>query len=296
MNGAVTGGGDAAPVTVTNAADLMNYAADSSARVIRISGTITAPEVQVNSNKTLEGADANALLVGGLRIRGSSSSHVTNVILKNLRIDGPNVNDGDNNEGDGVQIHYADHVWVDHCEIFDSADGNLDIVHGSHWVTVSWTRFRYSGSAPAPDHKFCNLVGHSDSNGDEDTGRLGVTFHHNWWDQGVVERMPRVRFGQVHVVNNYFNAPGNNYCVRAGSYAHLLVENNYFQNVNNPEEFNNSDDQTTANITARGNVYDNSGDELTGGQGTPFTDPPYSMTIDDPNVLPELVQRCAGPR
>jgi pectate lyase len=30
-----------------------------------------------------------------------------------------------------------------------------------------------------------------------DRGKLKVTFHHNWWADGVIERMPRVRFGDV---------------------------------------------------------------------------------------------------
>ena len=40
------------------------------------------------------------------------------------------------------------HVWIDHCEVWDAYDGNMDITHGSNWITVSWTKFRYS-TAPA---------------------------------------------------------------------------------------------------------------------------------------------------
>ena len=53
--------------------------------------------------------------------------------------------------------------------------------------------------------------------------------HHNWWGEGVDQRMPRVRFGQVHVVNNYYNSSGNSYCVGAGFESDLLVENNVFE-------------------------------------------------------------------
>ena len=58
----------------------------------------------------------------------------------------------------------------------------------------------------------------------EDTGRLKVTWHHNHWVERVIERMPRVRFGQVHVFNNYFASPDNNYCVRAGRGARLRAD------------------------------------------------------------------------
>jgi pectate lyase len=140
-------------------------------------------------------------------------------------------------------------------------------------------------------------VGHSDSNASEDDGRLKITFHHNWWAERVIERMPRVRFGQVHVFNNYYASPDNNYCIRAGTNAHLLVEGNYFNGVGNPHEFNSTDDEATANITARNNVYNaTSGNQSTGGGGTPFTSVPYTATIEPANNVPVVVQACAGPR
>ena len=47
------------------------------------------------------------------------------------------------------------------------------------------------------------LVGHDDSNGPRDIGRLRITYHHNWFD-GSIQRNPRVRFGEpVHVFNYY---------------------------------------------------------------------------------------------
>ncbi len=47
-----------------------------------------------------------------------------------------------------------------------------------------------------------------------------ITFHHNWWSTNVAERMPRVRFGQVHAFNNYYGTGlgtnlDNDHCVRA---------------------------------------------------------------------------------
>lgn len=113
----------------------------------------------------------------------------------------------------------------------------------------------------------------------------------------VIERMPRVRYGQVHVFNNYFASPGNNYCVRAGRNASLLIEGNYFQDVKSPFEFNNATDQGTAHITARNNTFVNvTGTQATGGGGTPFTSYPYSATIEPSGGVRDVVQRCAGPR
>jgi pectate lyase len=295
---ATTGGGNAAPVRPKSAAELMMYASDSTPRVIEVAGTFDVPKLQIASNKTLLGIGRDATIRGGLRIRGNDSAPVSNVIIRNLRVDGAKT-EVDN---DAVQLYFAHHVWIDHCEIWDGPDGNLDMTHAVNWITVSWTKLRYSEAYMRPsgessDHRFASLVGHSDNNAEEDTGRIKVTFHHNWWAERVIERMPRVRFGQVHVFNNYFASPGNNYCVRAGFGARLLIEGNYFDQVNSPHEFNSSDDEATAHITARNNVYNmTTGTQAMNGGGMPFTSVPYSATIEPAERVPSVVRACAGPR
>lgn len=47
-------------------------------------------------------------------------------------------------------------------------DGLCDVTHASDYVTISNTYFH--------DHYKVSLVGHSDSNADEDTGHLTVTY------------------------------------------------------------------------------------------------------------------------
>ena len=77
------------------------------------------------------------------------------------------------------------------------------------------------------------LLGHDDGNAAQDIGRLKVTYHHNWFD-GTNQRNPRVRFGDpVHVYNNYYNDTGN-YGVASTMDAGVLVEGNYFENVDDP--------------------------------------------------------------
>jgi pectate lyase len=290
-----TGGQGGQEVTATSAQQLMDYASSADPLVIRISGTIAVPRVEVASNKTLIGVGNDATIEGGLRIRGKSTSeYVHNVIVSNLHVNGA-TSDVD---GDAVQIHYAHHVWVDHCEIWDAADGNLDIVHASNWVTVSWTKFHYTSNAPDQNHRFCNLIGHSDSNASEDTGRLKVTFHHDWWADGAIERMPRVRFGQVHVFNSYYSAKGNNYAVGAALQARVVVENNVFDDVTHPHIF--YDGETTAQMVAEGNLYvgasaSNPSEGQQSGQGTAF-DPPYDYTLDPANGVAAVVKANAGPR
>ena len=100
-------------------------------------------------------------------------------------------------------------------------------------MTVSWCKFHYTRNN---GHNFVNLIGSSDT-ATEDRGKLHVTFHHNWWGNLCIERMPRVRFGQVHVYNNYYSATGNNYAVRAALESQNLVENNYFDGTADPWEY-----------------------------------------------------------
>jgi pectate lyase len=292
-----TGGGNAAAQRPKSASELMALASDATPRVIEIAGSFDVPELDIASNKTLIGIGKDATIRGGLRIHGDKNAPVRNVIVRNL-----NVNGATTAGEDAVQIYFAHHVWIDHCNIWDGPDGNLDLTHAVNWVTISWNKIRYTSNYKRPDgesadHRFASLVGHSDNNAGEDEGRLKISFHHNYWAEGVIERMPRVRFGQVHVFNNYFASPGNNYCVRAGRGAHLLIEANHFDHVGSPHQFNNSEDEATAHITARDNVYDGvSGDQKTGGGGAPFTSVPYPLKLDSAADIPALVKSCAAPR
>ena len=77
------------------------------------------------------------------------------------------------------------------------------------------------------------LLGHDDDNGSQDIGHLRVTYHHNWFD-ATTQRHPRVRFGNpVHVYNNYYGSNGG-YGVASTEGAGVLVEGNYFENVDDP--------------------------------------------------------------
>lgn len=132
-----------------------------------------------------------------------------NVILRNLEIETPwDVNPGSADaEYDGIVLAWAQQVWIDHVTIgpgqYDGVytatrrDGALDVVRGSSYVTISNSRFHSSDKT--------NLIGNADSSRRwSDAGRLKVSFVGNHWEynQG---RMPRVRYGRVHVYNNFFS-------------------------------------------------------------------------------------------
>ena len=57
---------------------------------------------------------------------------------------------------------------------------------------------------PEPRQGHADRVLGSVQHGDRDRGKLKVTIHHNLF-LNLGQRTPRVRFGQVHVYNNYYN-------------------------------------------------------------------------------------------
>ncbi len=179
--------------------------------------------VKVPSNTTVIGVTANA----GFKHGGLMVQNAENVVIRHLRFedaydlfpewdpkDGP---EGEwNSEYDNLALRGATQVWIDHCTFSDGQrpdaqepvwlgrkvqhhDGLLDITLASSNVTVSWNHFQA--------HDKTNLVGGSDSLKTDD-GKLKVTFHHNWWD-GVGQRAPRVRWGEVHVFNNLYTVPAS---------------------------------------------------------------------------------------
>ena len=307
-----TGGGNATPTTVTTLSALQSAVSGSTAAVVYVKGVLASGKITVGSNKTIAGI-CGAEIHGHMELSGS-----TNVILRNVKVVGYAVGncaldpDYDSSVGcssgnDAISVQKnANRIWIDHCDISDGTDGNLDITNGANNVTVSWTKFHYtartdssgSDSTGAAGHRYSNLVGGTDSPSSyPDSTTLNVTWHHNWWADRVMERQPRVRFGKNHIFNNLYTSSGDNYCVRAGIQAHLLLQNNAFTGVDTPHEFNSTSDQGTAYITSSGNVYTNcTGTQATGGGGTPFTNPSYTFTLDAASGVSAAVQSGAGPK
>ena len=215
-----TGGGNATPVTVSTAEEFISAVSNSDPAVIIVVGKISigTGAVSVGSNKTIVGADSTAGLGGG-----TIKLDKSNYIIQNLII-------GPAGGGDAMEVTGATKVFIHRCDFFDGADGNLDIVRASDYVTVSWCKFYYVNQT---SHKNTILLGNSD-NATGDEGKLHVTLHHNWFAQGCNSRMPRVRYGHVHIYNNYYSCTGNNYCIGTGYKCHIRVENTYFDNISDP--------------------------------------------------------------
>lgn len=236
QNGGTTGGAGKTVVTVSNVSDLRKYAEAGNATIYVKPGTYTVPSksaIKVGSNVTLYGYQGAVLAQTYTGTTNEDNTIMSlegkNIIVRNLVFKGSGAVDKD--AGDCLHVKGGSNVWIDHVEVYDGEDGNLDVINGANYVTISWTKFHYTSASS--NHQFSNLIGNSDSKTSDD-GKLKTTIHHSWWGKGVGERMPRVRFGQVHVANNLFNSDKSSTCVRAGYKANIRVENNVFIGVNKP--------------------------------------------------------------
>jgi len=285
--GGTTGGAGGATVTASTASEFEGYVESSSTYIVQVSGTIdlytegVGGTVYMESNKTIRGVDSNATIVGQLRFEDDAC----NVIIERLNITNPYA--GSSYDGISVKDRITN-VFITKCTVYDCGDGGIDITKASDYVTVSLCKFYYSNPAPDEDHRFVSLVGGSD--GDTgDRGKLHVTYHHNWWGARCRERMPRVRFGQVHCYNNYYACNGNNYCIRPGFEAQILVENEYFYYVDEPID----DKETGAVVEASGNIYDHCTNIRDVGTDDVF-EPNYFYMPNDAEDVPDIVQAYAG--
>ncbi|GGX80265.1 pectate lyase family protein [Streptomyces fructofermentans] len=265
-----TGGAGGSTVTVTNAAAFKTAVQSSSAQIVRVNGTIALTSMtKVASNKTIVGVGTAGRITGS----GLNVASVNNVIIQNLTFSGSN--------DDAINVQYSTKVWIDHNDISGANDGAVDIKRASTNITVSWNRTH--------DQDKNMLLGHSDSNSSEDSGKLKVTYDHNWFD-GTNQRNPRVRFGNpVHVLNNYFSDIGS-YGVASTENAGVLVEGNYFENTEDTYHLGEGDSDA-GSLVARNNHLVNSSAGQTGGSVASI---PYSYTAQSASGVKATVTAGAG--
>ncbi|CAK5267904.1 unnamed protein product [Mycena citricolor] len=254
LNGGTSGGSGGPTTTVSTLDALTSAVAGTAKKIVLISGTITGNAVvKIGSNTSLIGKSGSALVGVGLRVLNEK-----NVIIRNVKISKVLAS-----AGDAIGVQASSQVWVDHADLSsdrshdkDFYDGLLDLTHGITGVTITNSFLR--------DHWKASLVGHSDSNGAEDTV-ITVTFANNYW-RNLNSRTPSLRFGHAHIYNNLFESNSDGLNTRDG--AQMLVQNNVFVNITNAIK---STDGGFA--VATGNDF--GGATNTAPTGS-FTSPPYS--------------------
>ncbi|WP_405859643.1 pectate lyase [Streptomyces sp. NBC_00090] len=280
-----------------------------------------AIKVKVPANTTIVGVGRNAGITGGsLQVQG-----VDNVIVRNLTLESPldcfpqwDPTDGAtgawNSEYDSLVVYGSTHVWIDHNtftdgahpdsslpsyygEVYQQHDGELDVVRGADLVTASWNVFT--------DHDKTLMIGNSDSAGATDRGKLRVTLHHNLFDK-VVERAPRVRFGQVDAYNNHFVVAGPSYVysLGIGQESQLVAEKNAFTLASDVPAGLILKKWKDAPVTTSGNYVNGSPVDLLAVHNAQYPaellradagwTPVLRTRVDHPRAVPALVDHRAG--
>ncbi len=219
--------GNARPVS-GKPEDARACAAELQRRVVTIS---------VPGNTSLLGIGTDARILHGNLMLGVPDAPATNIVIRNIAFedafdDFPRWDPTDSSGGrwnsqyDLISVAHASHVWIDHDTFSDGDrhdhtfpsvwhetvhgtdysgsdfrvqhhDGLVDVTRHGNYVTLSNNHFH--------DHDKAFLIGGTDAPG-ADSGNprmLKVTFHGNYF-QNLRQRQARVRYGMVHLYNNYY--------------------------------------------------------------------------------------------
>lgn len=165
--------------------------------VIRLS-----EELLVQSDKTIDGRGFDVHIAFGA---GITLQFVHNVIIHGLHIHDINAGSGGfirdsvdhyglrtGSDGDAISVFGSTNIWIDHNSMSNCKDGLVDVIMGSTAVTISNNHMT--------KHNEVMLFGASDAYEKDAIMQVTVAFNH--FGRGLVQRMPRCRWGFVHVVNN----------------------------------------------------------------------------------------------
>ncbi|GGR02775.1 pectinesterase family protein [Streptomyces pilosus] len=279
------GGRDGRTVTVRTQADLERYATAAEPYVIVVAGTITmnpvGKEIKVASDKTIVGSGTSGHIVGGGFFLGPG---VHNVIIRNLTIRDAyqGIWNDKEHDFDAIQMDGAHHVWIDHNDLRNMADGLIDVRKDSTYVTVSWNRL-------SQNNKTFGI-------GWTENVTTDITIHHNWIRETEQRNPSTDNAAHAHLYNNFLEDVANTGITSSyGNYARggtrMVLENSSFQGIRNPVI-----KDATATIVQRGNVFSGTSGRNESG-GTAF-DPKayYPYTLDKAADVPSLLKSGTGPR
>lgn len=189
-------------------------------------------ELLVSSDKTIDGRGANVQIQDGA---GITLQFVNNVIVHGLRIKriksmaGGMIRDSYNHvgqrtrsDGDAISIFGSSNIWIDHISLSECDDGLVDVVQGSTAITIS--------NCHMTKHNDVMLFGASDTYSGDKIMQITVAFNH--FGQGLIQRMPRCRWGFFHVLNNDYTH-WLMYAIGGSSGPTILSQGNRFIAPNN---------------------------------------------------------------
>ncbi|KAL1360776.1 hypothetical protein HN51_006153 [Arachis hypogaea] len=189
-------------------------------------------ELLISSDKTIDGRGAHVMIRDGA---GLTMQFVNNIIVHNLHIKkiksmaGGMIRDSYNHvgqrtrsDGDAISIFGSSNIWVDHISMSECDDGLVDVIQGSTAITIS--------NCHMTKHNDVMLFGASDSYTGDKIMQITVAFNH--FGQGLIQRMPRCRYGFFHVLNNDYTH-WLMYAIGGSSGPTILSQGNRFIAPNN---------------------------------------------------------------
>ncbi|KAI4339563.1 hypothetical protein MLD38_024491 [Melastoma candidum] len=184
-------------------------------------------ELLITSHKTIDGRGAYVHIANGA---GFTVQFSKNVIIHSIRIhdtistNGGMIRDAEDHfgfrtrsDGDGISIFGSANVWIDHVSMSNCQDGLIDVIQGSTAITISNSHFT--------NHNDVMLLGASDAFSGDKIMQVTVAFNH--FGQGLVQRMPRCRWGFFHIVNNDYTH-WLMYAIGGSSHPTIISEGNRF--------------------------------------------------------------------
>ncbi|KAG5087793.1 hypothetical protein JHK86_000405 [Glycine max] len=189
-------------------------------------------ELIMTSDKTIDGRGVDVYIANGA---GITIQFIKNVIIHGIKIfniqvgNGGLIRDSETHygfrtysDGDGISIFGSSNVWIDHVSMRNCKDGLIDAIQGSTAITISNGHFT--------DHNEVMLFGASDSYDGDKIMQITLAFNH--FGKRLVQRMPRCRYGFVHVVNNDYTH-WEMYAIGGSKHPTIISEGNRFIAPNN---------------------------------------------------------------
>lgn len=281
MGGGTTGGTGGAVVIVSTMSGLQREAGSVGKKIILVEKGDYSGDLTPASDKSILGIEPGVNLNGIIFISGAN-----NIIIRNLAVRSPKCSGGSCRSGtDAVAIQDgSQHVWLDHLDISDGQDGNCDVKKAADFITITWCKFYYTYKKA---HRLSNLIAGSDGES-ESEGKLNITYAYGWWGDLVNSRMPRGRFGKIHVLNNLYTSQAAGYACGPGKNMQMLIEKNVFKCTGTAVKSmgSNSAWKTVGNIGTTGG--------LDSDKGTVFTPPYENMPLMDASEVEAAVRERAG--
>ncbi|XP_061988275.1 probable pectate lyase 16 [Rosa rugosa] len=216
--------------------------------------------VHIKGNACLRVFKATNVIIHGLRIHHCKSQPPTTVMGPNGIVSLGAV------DGDAIRLVTASKVWIDHNTLYECEDGLLDVTRGSTDVTVSNNWFRNQDKVM--------LLGHDDGFFRDKNMKVTVVYNH--FGPLCNQRMPRIRHGYAHVVNNLYRE-WTQYAIGGSMNPSVKSEANLFIAPKQNKEITWRQDSVNNywKFYSKGDIFENGASFIQTGQGG--AQPHYNM-------------------